>query len=79
MIQLIEMEMICFSLLATVFATKAITTAEIASNSSAGKEFLEKFMSKILAGLALTIQHHLTQGNEYAPIEQEVTYWCAKP
>lgn len=67
------------SLFITVFATKAIALTESASNSSAEKEFLEKFVSKILSGLALTIQHHLKKGNKYAPIEQEVTYWCVKP
>lgn len=40
---------------------------------------VDHYFSKLLAGIELTAMYALTRGNNYPPLDQDVTFWCVIP
>lgn len=40
---------------------------------------IDTFVGKLLAGIGFSKMYVITGGNNYPPIEEDVTFWCALP
>lgn len=40
---------------------------------------IDQFIAKIMAGIELTAMYTLSLGQNYPPIDQDVTFWCVIP
>lgn len=40
---------------------------------------IDQFIAKVMAGIELTATYTVSFGNNYPPIDEDVTFWCLLP